>query len=178
MHILRCLSDGHHCCLAAWRCSMQHTFFPTKWSSCWMSCKLVRAACRTWVCCSLAAQVAQPKKRKNAKTATCCANHCLMIGDLTCLAVNHWLRIAKVRWLLDESPPHGWTCLELAWQHRSSSFSKDFGKGNGRRWKVVFSIKVWCLVLGRTCLELAWQHRSSSFSKDFRKGNGRRWSSF
>ena len=108
--------------------------FPTKWSSCWMSCKLVRAACRTWVCCSLAAQVAQPKKRKNAKTATCCANHCLMIGDLTCLAVNHWLRIAKVRWLLDESPPHGWTCLELAWQHRSSSLRKDFRKGNGRRW--------------------------------------------
>ena len=22
--------------------------------------------------------------------------------------------------------------------------------------EVVFSIKVWCLVLGRTCLELAW----------------------
>ena len=40
--------------------------------------------------------------------------------------------------------------------------------------EVVFSIKVWCLLLGRTCLELAWQHRSSSFSKDFRKGNGRR----
>ena len=39
--------------------------------------------------------------------------------------------------------------------------------------EVVFSIKVWCLVLGRTCLELGWQHRSSSFSKDFRKGNGR-----
>ena len=64
----------------------------------------------------------------------------------------------------------GRTCLELAWQHRSSSFSKDFRKGN-EGGEVVFSIKVWCLLLGRTCLELAWQHRSSSFSKDFRKGN-------
>ena len=63
----------------------------------------------------------------------------------------------------------GRTCLELAWQHRSSSFSKDFREMPAG--EVVFSIKVWCLLLGRTCLELAWQHRSSSFSKDFRKGN-------
>ena len=44
--------------------------------------------------------------------------------------------------------------------------------------EVVFSNKVWCLVLGITCLELAWQHRSSSFDKDFGKGNARRGSSF
>ena len=35
--------------------------------------------------------------KKNAKTATCCANRCLMIGDLTCLAVNHWL--PSERWM-------------------------------------------------------------------------------
>ena len=39
--------------------------------------------------------------KKNAKTATCCANRCLMIGDLTCLAVNHWL--PSERWMAFQS---------------------------------------------------------------------------
>ena len=60
-----------------------------------MSCKAAKAACKSCVCCALTAQLVPPKK--NAKTATCCANRCLMIGDLTCLAVNHWL--PSERWM-------------------------------------------------------------------------------
>ena len=67
----------------------------------------------------------------------------------------------------------GRTCLELAWQHRSSSFRRTLER-EMEGGEVVFSIKVWCLVLGRTCLELAGSTEAAVLVKTLEREMARR----